>query len=67
MDQVPPPGPPKLFHIRAINIIILLTVVDALLVGYCLEAISIEGVSSMVLFASEFMILLASINGTAAR
>ena len=67
MDQVPPPGPPILFHIRIATILSFLTFVDIGLVIYSLESITMEGVSAMVLFASEFMILLASIAGTTAR
>lgn len=67
MDQIPPPGPPTLFHIRCSTIIVGLTIIDFALVIYSLETIVVDGVSSMVLFASEFMILLASINGTSAR
>lgn len=67
MDQIPPPGPPSSFHIRMSTIITILTISDLLLVAYSLESITIDGVSSMVLFASEFMILLASITGTTAR
>lgn len=67
MDQVPPPGPPVLFHIRTIGIITLLTLLDILLVMYSLETILVEGVSAMVLFGSEYLILLASISGTSAR
>jgi hypothetical protein len=67
MDQVPPPGPPILFHIRAIGIITLLTTFDLLLVMYSLETILANGVSAMVLFGSEYLILLASVWGTGAR
>jgi E3 ubiquitin-protein ligase synoviolin len=67
MDQIPPPGPPALFHIRTSLIITLLTIADLVLVTYSLESILLDGVSAMVLFASEFMILLASIGGTTAR
>lgn len=67
MDQIPPPGPPKLYHIRITSIILLLAIFDFALVSYSLESILTEGVSAMVLFASEFTILNASILGTAAR
>lgn len=67
MDQIPPPGPPTLFHIRLSIVIALLTLVDLVLVTYSLDTILVDGVSAMVLFASEFMILLASISGTSAR
>ncbi|WWD16854.1 hypothetical protein CI109_101286 [Kwoniella shandongensis] len=67
MDQIPPPGPPPTFHLRITLIITFLTLFDLLLVTYSLESILVDGVSSMVLFASEFTILLASILGTSAR
>jgi E3 ubiquitin-protein ligase synoviolin len=67
MDQIPPPGPPALFHVRTSVIICLLTLADLVLVTYSLESILLDGVSAMVLFGSEFMILLASISGTTAR
>ncbi|WWC87630.1 uncharacterized protein L201_002520 [Kwoniella dendrophila CBS 6074] len=67
MDQIPPPGPPKLYHIRITSIILLLAIFDFVLVSYSLETILTEGVSAMVLFASEFTILNASVIGTAAR
>jgi E3 ubiquitin-protein ligase synoviolin len=67
MDQIPPPGPPTIFHVRCSLIIGLLTLIDCALVIYSLESIVVDGVSAMVLFASEFMILLASIGGTSAR
>ncbi|KAK8861245.1 hypothetical protein IAR55_002064 [Kwoniella newhampshirensis] len=67
MDQIPPPGPPSTFHLRIALIIAFLTLFDILLVTYSLESILVNGVSSMVLFASEFTILLASILGTSAR
>lgn len=67
MDQIPAPGPPRIFHIRITSILFLLTLIDILLVTYSLESIAFNGVSSMVLFASEFVILLASVSGTFAR
>ncbi|OCF32381.1 hypothetical protein I316_06051 [Kwoniella heveanensis BCC8398] len=67
MDQIPPPGPPKSFHIRIASIILILTAFDMILASYSIETILTEGVSAMVLFASEFTILQASIFGTAAR
>jgi E3 ubiquitin-protein ligase synoviolin len=67
MDQIPHPGPPTIFHIRIASIIFLLASLDLLLVLYSLDSILTYGVSATVLFASEFMILLASIQGTMAR
>lgn len=67
MDQIPPPGPPALFHVRISFVIFILSLLDLALVTYSLDTILVDGVSAMVLFASEFMILLASISGTSAR
>ena len=67
MDQVPPPGPPTLFHVRAVSVLLILTLFDLALAAYSLDTILSDGVSSMVLFASEFVILLAAIGGTMAR
>jgi E3 ubiquitin-protein ligase synoviolin len=67
MDQIPPPGPPTIFHIRLSTFITLLSTVDLLLVLYSLDSILTYGVSAMVLFTSEYMVLLASIWGTGAK
>jgi E3 ubiquitin-protein ligase synoviolin len=67
MDQIPAPGPPTSFHIRITSITALLSTTDLLLVYYSLDSILTYGVSAKVLFVSEFMVLLASIMGTAAR
>lgn len=67
MDQVPPPGPPLSFHVRITSITLLLFLMDTILVTHSITSITTDGVSAMVLFASEFTILLASILGTCAR
>jgi E3 ubiquitin-protein ligase synoviolin len=67
MDQIPAPGPPTSFHIRIATFTALLSTTDLLLVYYSLDSILTYGVSAKVLFVSEFMVLLASIVGTAAR
>ena len=67
MDQIPAPGPARLFHVRITTIISILFTLDLMLVIYTLDTIAFYGVSSTVLFASEFMILLASIMGVTAR
>ncbi|KAL7419908.1 E3 ubiquitin-protein ligase hrd1 [Cryptotrichosporon argae] len=67
MDQIPAPGPPRLFHLRVVGIIAILAALDLLLLAYATESILIDGVSAMLLFASEFAILVASIAGTGAR
>jgi hypothetical protein len=55
------------FHLRVSAILAILLTIDILLVSCSLETILSNGVSAMVLFASEFTILLASIGGTTAR
>lgn len=67
MDQIPPPGPPRQFHIRMVSIVSFLMLLDFLFVSYSLETILLEGVSAMIIFASEFVILQATIAGSAAR
>ncbi|WVQ83464.1 hypothetical protein IAT38_005605 [Cryptococcus sp. DSM 104549] len=67
MDQIPAPGPPPSFHLRLVSITSILFISDLLLVIYSINCILQEGVSSMVIFASEFTILQAGIAGTAAR
>lgn len=53
IDQIPPPGPPILFHVRVVSITSLLCLTDLLLVAYSLDSILDVGVSGMVLFAAE--------------
>lgn len=67
MDQIPPPGPPVTYHLRALSIMALMAGLDLLLMTSTIESVLIEGVSPMVLFASEFAILLSSISATFAR
>jgi E3 ubiquitin-protein ligase synoviolin len=67
IDQVPPPGPPAWFHVRLGAVLALLTTFDVLLFLYAMEHVLAMGVSAMVLFASEFAILVAAIGGTWAR
>lgn len=67
MDQIPPPGPSRIFHLRLTSILVLLFLADICLVLYSLESLLYDGVSATILFASEFTILLASCTGIAAR
>lgn len=67
LDQVPPPGPPWGFHVRIASVTVLLTLFDSLLFMYATESVLVDGVSAMLLFASEFAILLVAIAGTWAR
>ncbi|KAG8694480.1 E3 ubiquitin-protein ligase hrd1 [Ceratobasidium sp. 394] len=61
MDQQPYPGPPKLFHVRTIALFNLLALVDIVMMGSIAEIILHEGVDGLVLFLSEYTILLASL------
>ncbi|KAG9076907.1 E3 ubiquitin-protein ligase hrd1 [Ceratobasidium sp. 370] len=61
MDQQPYPGPPKLFHLRTIALFNLLALVDIVMMGSIAEIILHEGVDGLVLFLSEYTILLASL------
>lgn len=67
IDQVPPPGPPTWFHVRLATVLVILTTLDFVLFLYAMEHVMFMGVSAMVLFASEFAILIAAISGTWAR
>ncbi|QRV96606.1 E3 ubiquitin-protein ligase synoviolin [Ceratobasidium sp. AG-Ba] len=61
MDQQPYPGPPKLFHIRTIALFNLLAIADIVMIASIAEIILHEGVDGLVLFLSEYTILLASL------
>ncbi|KAF8684013.1 E3 ubiquitin-protein ligase synoviolin [Rhizoctonia solani] len=61
MDQQPYPGPPKSFHIRTLALFNLLALVDVVVIGSLAEVILHEGVDGLVLFVSEYAILLASL------
>ncbi|KEP48711.1 E3 ubiquitin-protein ligase synoviolin [Rhizoctonia solani 123E] len=61
MDQQPYPGPPKIFHIRTLALFNLLALVDLVMIGSLAEVILHEGVDGLVLFVSEYAILLASL------
>ncbi|CAE6485901.1 unnamed protein product [Rhizoctonia solani] len=61
MDQQPYPGPPKIFHIRTLALFNLLALVDVVVIGSLIEVILHEGVDGLVLFVSEYAILLASL------
>ncbi|KAH7335976.1 hypothetical protein B0J17DRAFT_60485 [Rhizoctonia solani] len=61
MDQQPYPGPPRSFHIRTLALFNLLALVDVVMIGSLAEVILHEGVDGLVLFVSEYAILLASL------
>ncbi|RDX40453.1 hypothetical protein OH76DRAFT_1412959 [Lentinus brumalis] len=60
MDQTTYPGPPTLFHIRMNTLFFVLWAVDSIMFAFAVESTLTHGVGGMVLFASEYAILLAS-------
>lgn len=62
MEQAP--TIPRLFHFRTVTLLSLLWIVDVALVAVAADSILTEGPSVMIMFASEYMILLAGLLGT---
>ncbi|KAF7790315.1 hypothetical protein EIP86_001269 [Pleurotus ostreatoroseus] len=67
MDQVPYPGPPLLFHFRMNTLFLILWIVDFMMLVFAIESTLSNGVGGMVLFASEYAILMASALNSVAR
>lgn len=65
MEQAP--VIPRLFHIRMVSMLSILWVVDTILVAVAADSILTEGPSVMIMFASEYMILLATLLGTSLK
>ncbi|CED83716.1 E3 ubiquitin ligase [Phaffia rhodozyma] len=61
MDQLPPPGPPLLFHIRLVALLgPFLFMLDTLLLMYAISSIFTYGLSGKLLFVNEFAVLLTN-------
>ena len=60
MDQQPYPGPPMLFHLRSNVMFFILWTIDMLMLEFAIESVLAHGVGGIVLFGSEYAILLAS-------
>lgn len=60
MDQQPYPGPNMLFHIRTNTLFLILWAIDVLMLDFAIESLLTHGVGGIVLFGSEYAILLAS-------
>ncbi|GJJ06288.1 hypothetical protein Clacol_000479 [Clathrus columnatus] len=60
MDQVQYPGPNIWFHIRINILFFFLWFIDVTMVFFSIESIMTNGIGAIVLFASEYSILLAS-------
>ncbi|KAH8828115.1 hypothetical protein DL96DRAFT_1601806 [Flagelloscypha sp. PMI_526] len=67
MDQRPYPGPPLNFHVRMITLFLILWILDSVMFMIAVESTLEHGVGGMVLFASEYSILTASIWNTIAK
>ncbi|KAF6760034.1 synoviolin 1 isoform b [Ephemerocybe angulata] len=67
MDQRPYPGPPLLFHIRMVTLFTILWVIDMSMFLFTVEHTLSVGVGGMVLFASEYGILIASVMNTISK
>ncbi|KAF9007990.1 hypothetical protein BDQ17DRAFT_182079 [Cyathus striatus] len=64
MDQRPYPGPNLSFHVRMLVLFTILWMTDFLMLIFALESTITNGVGGIVLFASEYGILIASIMNT---
>lgn len=61
MDQVPPPGPPKSFHLRMMALFVFLVASDVLLLSLSLKLVLPPNhLNGKVLFVSEYTILTTS-------
>jgi E3 ubiquitin-protein ligase synoviolin len=67
MEQRPYPGPPFLFHVRMNALFFLLGFTDMIMFLIAIQSTLSRGVGGMVLFASEYAVLLASIGNTVAK
>lgn len=65
MEQAP--SIPRSFYIRMFSLLSLLQTIDFLLVAYAAQTILVDGPSVMIMFASEYMILLATLVATYAK
>lgn len=64
MDQQPYPGPSWLFHIRTNVMFAILWTVDILMLDFAVESVLAHGVSGIILFGSEYAILLATLGNS---
>lgn len=67
MDQRPYPGPPTLFHVRMTTLFVILWCTDLLMFAVAVESTLKNGIGGMVMFASEYAILMASAMNTTAK
>ncbi|KAF9245005.1 hypothetical protein BU15DRAFT_85815 [Melanogaster broomeanus] len=67
MDQRPYPGPPALFHIRMLSLFIILWFVDIFMFTFAVDSTTKNGIGGMMMFASEYAILMASAMNVTAK
>ncbi|KAG2128617.1 uncharacterized protein EDB93DRAFT_1184267 [Suillus bovinus] len=67
MDQRPFPGPPTLFHIRMTTLFVILWCTDLVMFAVAVESTLKNGIGGMMMFASEYAILMASAMNTTAK
>ncbi|KAH8979116.1 hypothetical protein EDB92DRAFT_1806715 [Lactarius akahatsu] len=67
MNQMPYPGPTTLFHIRISGLFFMLWVTNIVMLAFATESILTNGVGVIILFASEYSILMASLINSKAK
>ncbi|KAJ7124912.1 hypothetical protein C8R44DRAFT_587509, partial [Mycena epipterygia] len=67
MDQRPYPGPSLLFHVRMTALFCILWATDLLLFMIAVDSTVSNGIGGMVLFASEYGILMATVANTVCK
>ncbi|KAJ7039245.1 hypothetical protein C8F04DRAFT_1209279 [Mycena alexandri] len=67
MDQRPYPGPSLLFHVRMTALFLILWSTDLLLFVIAVDSTMYNGIGGMVLFASEYGILMATVANTVSK
>lgn len=58
------PSIPRIFHLRMVTVLSTLWIIDACLIVFATDSILLDGPSVMIMFASEYMIMLATLLGT---
>lgn len=67
MNQMPYPGPTTLFHIRISGLFFMLWLTNVVMLAFAAESILSNGVGVIILFASEYSILMASLMNSKAK
>ncbi|KAI0266690.1 hypothetical protein BC834DRAFT_823381 [Gloeopeniophorella convolvens] len=67
MNQMPYPGPTTLFHLRISGLFFLLWLTNIVMLAFAAESILTNGVGVIILFASEYSILMASLLNSKAK